>query len=159
MQETLPSNFVQRTLSATTFDKQGRPTLTYPQLIALAILDSEQHQIPLNQIYKWIESHFNYYEHKGQWQGSVRYTLTTNKAFFRLEKQKNSKGSDWAIDKKMVYEIFFGRLPRRRSHKRKSLQHTPRNSRPHTPVYSPDITYGRVDSPMYYSSQVADMRS
>ena len=43
-----------------------RPSYTYASLIRQSILESSDHQLTLNEIYKWFETNFSYFRKNAQ---------------------------------------------------------------------------------------------
>lgn len=84
------------------FDTE-KPPYSYATLIAEAILNSPDHRLTLNSIYKSIMTAYPYYQCKNSgWQNSIRHNLSLNRCFQRLERSANSeekgiKGSWWTV--------------------------------------------------------------
>jgi hypothetical protein len=73
-----------------------RPPFTYASLIRQSILESPEHQLTLNEIYKWFEINFSYFRKNAQtWKNAVRHNLSLHKCFMRVE---NVKGAVWTVD-------------------------------------------------------------
>ena len=73
-----------------------RPPFTYASLIRQSILESAEHQLTLNDIYKWFEQNFSYFRKNAQtWKNAVRHNLSLHKCFMRVE---NVKGAVWTVD-------------------------------------------------------------
>lgn len=73
-----------------------RPPFTYASLIRQSIIESTEHQLTLNEIYKWFEVNFSYFRKNAQtWKNAVRHNLSLHKCFMRVE---NVKGAVWTVD-------------------------------------------------------------
>lgn len=73
-----------------------RPPFTYASLIRQSIVESADHQLTLNEIYKWFEMNFSYFRKNAQtWKNAVRHNLSLHKCFMRIE---NVKGAVWTVD-------------------------------------------------------------
>lgn len=73
-----------------------RPPFTYASLIRQSIVESNDHQLTLNEIYKWFENNFSYFRKNAQtWKNAVRHNLSLHKCFMRVE---NVKGAVWTVD-------------------------------------------------------------
>jgi forkhead transcription factor HCM1 len=81
-------------------DDGTKPAYSYSQLIAMAILRSENRRLTLAQIYKWISNNFLFYRSQETgWQNSIRHNLSLNKAFEKQGRPKDDpgKGHYWTI--------------------------------------------------------------
>lgn len=82
-------------------DDGNKPSYSYSQLIAMAILRAPNRRLTLAQIYKWISDSYSFYRRSpdGGWQNSVRHNLSLNKAFTKQERPKDDpgKGHYWSI--------------------------------------------------------------
>lgn len=84
-------------------DDGNKPSFSYSQLIAMAILRAPMRRLTLAQIYKWISESFSFYGRSADggpgWQNSVRHNLSLNKAFMKVERPKDDpgKGHYWCI--------------------------------------------------------------
>lgn len=99
-------------------DRSNKPTHPYMLLIAMSIMDAPKHRLPLNQIYRWISSHFPYYKTQAEdpkwfksWSNSIRHNLSVNAARFekraRLDDEErshddNGKGDLWIVRRDTV---------------------------------------------------------
>ena len=73
-----------------------RPPFTYASLIRQSIIESAEHQLTLNEIYRWFEVNFSYFRKNAQtWKNAVRHNLSLHKCFMRVE---NVKGAVWTVD-------------------------------------------------------------
>ena len=75
----------------------ARPKYSFVYLIALAINNNMEKQMPLKEIYEYIMENYPFYHHpeSGAWISSIRHTLSTNDCFVR--KNVNCKRSVWAL--------------------------------------------------------------
>uniref|UniRef100_A0A914WDB1 Forkhead box protein fkh-2 n=2 Tax=Plectus sambesii TaxID=2011161 RepID=A0A914WDB1_9BILA len=81
----------------------GKPNLSYAELIRRAIESSMVKKMTLNEIYQWITENFPYYrqqEKNQSWKNSIRHNLSLNKLFVREQRERGDpgKGSYWRID-------------------------------------------------------------
>uniref|UniRef100_A0A8C5EQ81 Forkhead box protein G1 n=1 Tax=Gouania willdenowi TaxID=441366 RepID=A0A8C5EQ81_GOUWI len=89
-----------------------RPPHSYTCLIFMAMQASEQHEVTLSTIYKWIKENFCYYRHaKPSWQNSIRHFLSLKKCFKNVprQKDKSGKGRVWQIDPEHL-DMFVNRI-------------------------------------------------
>jgi len=74
----------------------ARPPHTYAALIRMAILESHNQQLTLNEIYNWFQTNYAYFKpSSATWKNAVRHNLSLHKCFRRVE---NIKGSVWVVD-------------------------------------------------------------
>lgn len=81
--------------------KDLKPPHSYAQLIGMAILSTQEQQMTLNNIYKWIMSNYAFYRcNTGGWQNSIRHNLSLNKAFTKVARRTDEpgKGMKWIIE-------------------------------------------------------------
>uniref|UniRef100_A0A8C5EIS3 Fork-head domain-containing protein n=1 Tax=Gouania willdenowi TaxID=441366 RepID=A0A8C5EIS3_GOUWI len=70
-----------------------RPPHSYTCLIFMAMQASEQHEVTMSTICKWIKENFCYYRHaKPSWQNSIRHFLSLKKCFKNVPRQKDKSG-------------------------------------------------------------------
>uniref|UniRef100_A0A8D0GSY7 Forkhead box P4 n=1 Tax=Sphenodon punctatus TaxID=8508 RepID=A0A8D0GSY7_SPHPU len=73
-----------------------RPPFTYASLIRQAILETQDRQLTLNEIYNWFTRMFAYFRRNtATWKNAVRHNLSLHKCFVRVE---NVKGAVWTVD-------------------------------------------------------------
>ncbi|KAK2820398.1 hypothetical protein Q5P01_023357 [Channa striata] len=88
-----------------------KPPYSYATLICMAMQASKKTKITLSWIYKWITDNFCYYRHANlTWQNSIRHSLSLNKCFIKVPRQKNEpgKGGFWKIDPKYAERLLSG---------------------------------------------------
>lgn len=73
-----------------------RPPFTYASLIRQAIIESDDKQLTLNEIYNYFMKTFAYFrKNAATWKNAVRHNLSLHKCFVRVE---NVKGAVWTVD-------------------------------------------------------------
>ncbi|XP_028296578.1 forkhead box protein J1-B-like, partial [Gouania willdenowi] len=80
---------------------KAKPPHSHSSLIYMAMQASEQPKVTLSTIYKWIKENFCYYRHaEPTWQNSIRHTLSLNKSFKKVPRQKDEpgRGGFWQIN-------------------------------------------------------------
>ena len=81
--------------------KDLKPPHSYAQLIGMAILSTNEQQMTLSNIYKWIMANYAFYRfNTGGWQNSIRHNLSLNKAFTKIARRTDEpgKGMKWMIE-------------------------------------------------------------
>uniref|UniRef100_A0A8C5G297 Forkhead box protein G1 n=1 Tax=Gouania willdenowi TaxID=441366 RepID=A0A8C5G297_GOUWI len=95
---------------------KAKPPHSHSSLIYMAMQASEQPKVTLSTIYKWIKENFCYYRHaEPTWQNSIRHTLSLNKRFKKVPRQKDEpgRGGFWIINPDHS-DMCVNRLSRRR---------------------------------------------
>lgn len=83
-------------------NEHQKPPYSYVALIAMAIEDSKEKQLPLRSIYQYISQKFPYFkkESKG-WQNSIRHNLSLNDCFVKNPRDPSHpgerKGNLWSL--------------------------------------------------------------
>eukprot|EP00050_Salpingoeca_kvevrii_P009948 m.5746 g.5746 ORF g.5746 m.5746 type:complete len:606 (-) comp2542_c1_seq1:76-1893(-) len=67
-------------------DPLAKPQLSFPCLIAMAMLDAEDNRLTVSQVYEWIKDKYPYFRSQqagNGWKNSVRHNLSLNKHFIK----------------------------------------------------------------------------
>nr|POF17291.1 fork-head transcriptional regulator 2 [Quercus suber] len=116
--------------------KDLKPPHSYAQLIGMAILSTQEQQMTLNNIYKWIMANYAFYRfNTGGWQNSIRHNLSLNKAFTKIARRTDEpgKGMKWMIEP-TEFETF--------------VQQGMKGCRRPQPIAGTQSTFGSPSSPM-----------
>ncbi|XP_031563184.1 forkhead box protein L2-like isoform X2 [Actinia tenebrosa] len=122
-----PSDCVKTESKDPTKDASVKPPYSYVALIAMAIRDSQEKRLTLNQIYQYIIKKFPFYEKNTKgWQNSIRHNLSLNECFIKVAREGGGerKGNFWTLDPACEDMFEKGNYRRRRRMKRPSRQLT-----------------------------------
>ncbi|XP_063706254.1 fork head domain-containing protein FD4-like [Culicoides brevitarsis] len=137
-----------------------KPPYSYISLTAMAIWNSPDKMLSLNEIYKYITDRFPYYRANTQrWQNSLRHNLSFNDCFIKVPRRPDrpGKGSYWTLHPKAFDMFANGSLLRRR--KRFKLHKNDKNTlaeelaslanmnRFSIDQHSPEYIYSRIPTP------------
>jgi len=84
--------------------KNAWGNLSYAELIAKAIENSQDRRLTLSQIYSWMIQYVPYFRDKGDrksstgWKNSIRHNLSLHNRFVRIPNEIAGKSSWWTID-------------------------------------------------------------
>ncbi|AMD19679.1 HCL472Cp [Eremothecium sinecaudum] len=90
-------------------NKNVKPPHSYATMITQAILSSEDGELSLAGIYKYISNTYAFYRHsKSGWQNSIRHNLSLNKAFEKVPRKPGEpgKGMKWRISEDYQREFL-----------------------------------------------------
>ncbi|EGD81601.1 forkhead box J3 [Salpingoeca rosetta] len=82
-----------------------KPPLSFPCIIGMAMLDSEERQLAVGDLYRNICARFPYFNTaKKGWKNSIRHNLSLNKFFLKVERASSDdgKGNLWGLKPDMV---------------------------------------------------------
>lgn len=84
-----------------------KPPYAYATMIMLALLQSDRNRLTLSQIYKWMTTHFPFFQMSQQtWQNSIRHNLSLNKSFAKTEKSPDKKSFYWEFQRGSETRFF-----------------------------------------------------
>ena len=105
---------IQAGSSAVTKTDEKKPAPSYLQLIADALLASEQGRLVLGDICKAIMNKYTYYQNsKTTWRGGIRHSLSVNNCFYMITASNMGKGNLWAIHHSCLEYFKNGKYNRR----------------------------------------------
>jgi len=111
-------------------DADGKPAVSYSQLITLALqsIDGEEQMMTLSEIYDWIRLRFPYFAEQGRgngWKNSIRHNLSVNRTFVKTARPAGDvgKGSYWKLNLAAKFDgCAISRRKRNRSRRRESRE-------------------------------------
>ena len=87
-----------------------KPLLTYPQMIAEALMQAKGRMLPLSRIYTYINHNYPFYRMgEKTWMNAIRHNLTVNTSFYKVARSNddtNERGSFWKMKDGTEKEIF-----------------------------------------------------
>ncbi|KPP64544.1 hypothetical protein Z043_117100 [Scleropages formosus] len=86
-----------------------KPPYSYATLICMAMQANKNTKITLSYIYEWIRNNFCYFRHADpNWQNSIRHSLSVNKCFIKVPRQKDEPGKRgfWTIDPQYTNQLL-----------------------------------------------------
>ena len=105
---------IQAGSSAVTKTDEKKPSASYLQLIADALLASEHGRLVLGDICKAIMNKYTYYQNsKTTWRGGIRHSLSVNNCFYMITASNMGKGNLWAIHHSCLEYFRNGKYNRR----------------------------------------------
>ncbi len=89
-------------------DGTEKPRMSYAQLIAEALMSSDDRMLPLAEIYHAINRRYPYYRMDVKsWQNAIRHNLTLNPAFTKIPRPNNEgRGNYWRMEEGSEKTIF-----------------------------------------------------
>lgn len=138
-----------------------KPPYTYVALISMAIQNSTDRRLHLNDIYDYITKHFPYYRNRENqgWRNSIRHNLSLHECFKKLPAKggKNGKNHYWVLDPN--HEVLFeeGNYRRRRRRPVKRVNYSPASMYSYGPgqYYGTSGYYPHVRTSADYASSMA----
>ncbi|CAF1084611.1 unnamed protein product [Adineta ricciae] len=97
-------------------DGPKKPSQSYLEIIAEAILKSPNRMMQLYEIYDYFQRKYRYFAEdvNKSWRNSVRHNLSLNECFVKAGRGNNGKGHFWRIHELAEVEFEQGRFRRRR---------------------------------------------
>ncbi|CAD5118241.1 DgyrCDS6961 [Dimorphilus gyrociliatus] len=84
-------------------DRNVRPNISYREIVAKILLNSEKGEMSLREIVDKIAAEYAYYENsKRNWPSSVRHTLSVSDCFVKAGRAKGGRGYKWKIDESFI---------------------------------------------------------
>lgn len=122
-------------------DVYAKPKLSYAQLIAEALMSTEERMLTLAEIYTSVADRHPFYkmDHSPNWQNAIRHNLTLNKCFTKVPRPPSEgRGSFWRLEDGAEVTIF----------KRIVARHQNKVKQTHIHKYDPtnDIVYVTIPS-------------
>ncbi|CAF0800439.1 unnamed protein product [Adineta steineri] len=107
-----------------------KPSQSYLEIIAEAILKSSNRMMQLYEIYNYFQRKYRYFAQdiNKSWKNSVRHNLSLNDCFVKAGRGNNGKGHFWRIHELAEREFEQGRFRRRRYRQQMRDLHMQANS-------------------------------
>ncbi|KAK3750922.1 hypothetical protein QZH41_004343 [Actinostola sp. cb2023] len=98
------------------FDREyEKPSRSYVELIASAILESPENKLVLGDIYEAISKKYPYFSTKGNgWRNSIRHNLSLSDCFTKGLRSANGKGHLWEVNLDCYSDTVHGKPSRYR---------------------------------------------
>ncbi|CAF1608985.1 unnamed protein product [Adineta ricciae] len=133
-------------------DIPKKPSQSYLEIIAEAILKAPKRTMQLYEIYEYFQRKYRYFAEdvNKSWKNSVRHNLSLNDCFVKAGRGHNGKGHYWRIHELAEREFEQGRFRRRRY--RQQMQQLEMQSSYETPIvpsYYPSNSYYMCAPPPY----------
>ena len=96
-----------------------KPTESYVELLAKAIMGASTRFMLLNEIYSYILAKYPYFRTaKCAWRSSIRHALSTNECFIMSSRSPNGRGHYWGIHPACLEDFRNGDYNRRQARKK-----------------------------------------